>query len=450
MRPTPESLSETIVARATPPGVGAVAIVRLSGKRALEIGRALAPRARPSPRRLQVARLLDREGRALDEALVAEMPGPASFTGEDTTELYLHGAPIVAQTCIDRACELGARLASPGEFTLRAFLNGRIDLAQAEGVATALAAQSVETLYGATNVVVGELSKPLTELLSRLEVVLADWRTALDFPEHDTGAAFWVAHSKELHDCVCKLQGLVASSRSVASQSGRVVLCGAPNVGKSSLLNAWTGQERVLVDAIAGTTRDPVEVHLADGWSRWSVCDTAGLRGEAEGLEARGIELSRQWIGGAQLALWLLDPLAPSWPDVGLGVDAVLGTKADLVEPQRRVAVEAEVAERGFPFVGWVSVKTGEGVSAARDVVQRLAAGEGEAKFALQERQLEGLKRAEAALVELTRLVAANESTLDVWAGELETVVHELGALLGRDVEMDVLETIFARFCIGK
>lgn len=450
MRPTPESLSETIVARATPPGVGAVAIVRLSGKRALEIGRALAPRARPLPRRLQVAHFLDREGRALDEVLVAELPGPASFTGEDTSELYLHGAPICAQACIDRACELGARLASPGEFTLRAFLNGRIDLAQAEGIATSLAAQSTETLYGATNVVVGELSRPLVELLSRLEVVLADWRTALDFPEHDTGAAFWVAHTQELDDCVCKLQGIVASSRSVAAQSGRVVLCGAPNVGKSSLLNAWTGQERVLVDASAGTTRDPVEVRLADGWSSWSVCDTAGLRSEAQGLEARGIALSRQWIEGAQLALWLVDPQAPSWPDAGLGVRAVLGTKADLAEPQQRVAVEAAAAEQGLHFVGWVSVKNGEGVSLARDAVQKLAVGEGAARFALQERQLNGLKRAESALGELVRLVRENESTLDVWAGELETVVHELGALLGHDVEADVLETIFARFCIGK
>lgn len=394
--------------------------------------------------------MLDREGRALDEALVAEMPGPHSFTGEDTVEIYLHGAPIVASVCIDLACALGARLASQGEFTLRAFLNGRIDLTQAEGIASSLAAHSVETLYGATSVVLGELAKPVTDLLSRLEVVLADWRTALDFPEHDSGADFWSSHGDELDDCLCKIHGLLGSCRAISSHSGRVVLCGAPNVGKSSLLNAWAGHERVLVDAAAGTTRDPVEVHLADGWSRWSVCDTAGLRAEAEGVEARGIELSRQWIQGAELALWLLDPMAPQWPDAALGVRAVLGTKADLVTEDRRAAIEAEVLGHGLQFVGWVSARSGEGVARSREKVQGLAAGERATRFVLQERQLEGLKRAEAALAELVRLVRERESTLDVWAGELETVVHELGALLGRDVEADVLETIFARFCIGK
>ncbi len=443
--------SDTIVACATPPGVGALAVVRLSGKRALQIGTCVAPPLRPrQSHRLCRARVVDSEGRLLDESMVVEMHAPRSYTGEDVVELHVHGAPVVVHSVVAACQAAGARLAEAGEFTLRAFVNGKLDLPQVEAVGDLLAAATEAQQQMAAAHLAGGLSRELVPLVHRLEEILAALRAALDFPEHPTGEGWEEAHQEFIRGVTCKLQGIIESARTDLRRARQVVLCGAPNVGKSSLVNAWAGRRRVLVDALPGTTRDAVEVEMSRGLLRWSVWDTAGVRSDAVGVEQQGIELSFERARTADVALWLVVAEGPVWPPEELSV-VVVGSKADLAAESRRASIEREAAERGLPFWGWVSAHSGEGVAALQE---RLAADASapllqDAVVVVRQRQLELLCEAKRALVGVAEAQRGG-MTLDVVAMELEGAVRALGQLLGRDVDLAVLERIFAEFCIGK
>jgi tRNA modification GTPase len=386
----------------------------------------------------------------LDEGMLVEMHAPRSYTGEDVVELHLHGSTTIVRRVIASCKHRGARAAEAGEFTLRAFLHGKLDLAQAEAVADLVGAASEAERAAAAAQLEGGLSRVLEAQVAELEGILAEWRAALDFPEHPTGDGWRSAHAGVVADVVCRIQSLVGSARVELSRGRHVVLCGAPNVGKSSLLNAWVGRERVLVDPAPGTTRDPVEVELATGLLHWSVWDTAGLRTEAEGLEARGIALSLERLKGADLGLWLVCPDAPVWPDGGLRV-AVVGSKADLASSTRRAEVEAQARAHGLEFWGWISTRTGEGIA---DLRERIGRGldaplPADAIVVTRERHLRALEHATAAL-ERVRRGAEQSLTLDVLAIELEDATKAIASILGRDVDAEVLEQIFSTFCIGK
>lgn len=443
------SLSDTIVACATAPGEAAVAIVRLSGDRATAIAQALAPGKRRS-HVMHRALVIDADGARLDDALVCEMRGPRSYTGEDVVELHLHGARFLVERVIALACARGARPAEPGEFTLRAFMNGRMDLTQAEAVLDVLSAANATQLAHAQAQLDGGLSKRVAGMLESLEAVIAEGRATFDFPEYDTGAGLGEAHVATVVEVTRNLLGLIEAARPEAKSSRTVVLCGAPNVGKSSLLNAWSGTERVLVDDAPGTTRDPIEVEMTQGLSRWSVWDTAGFRDDAVGLEARGISLALERARAADLAVWVVAADAPVWPPAGLDV-RVLGGKADQASVSRRTAIEAEAEARGLTWLGWVSPRTGEGVAELRT---RLASGvDSDARagdiVVVRERQVEELK---AAALALGRAVSddASGGTLDVVVASLEEGAFALGRVLGRNVDAAVLDRVFADFCIGK
>ncbi len=444
-----DSLDDTIVAAATPPGEGAVAIVRLAGPRARKVAAKLAPRRGESPPHLlRRAVVLGPRG-VLDEALVVEMHAPNSYTGDDVVELHLHGSCAVVESVIELCVGEGARLAQPGEFTLRAFLRGKLDLAQAEAVADLIAARSEKQAEVAADHLHGGLSREIEKLQHALEGVLAEWRAALDFPEHDSGDGLRAVHASKIEEAACKIQALLENARTGLRGGLRVVLCGAPNVGKSTLLNAWAGAERVLVDAAPGTTRDPVEVELGDEGARWVACDTAGIR-EVAGVEGRGVEMAREWARRADVALWLLAAEAPVWPEAGLEVQ-VVGGKADLASPERRERLENEATERGLVFLGWVSGVSGEGVGELRRRVVGRLAGSGRAGVAVvvRERQVDLLRRAHEALERAAGALGAG-MTLDVLTSEVEAAARSLGEIAGRDVDAAVLERIFAEFCIGK
>lgn len=450
LRPT-RVLSDTIVALATAPGEAAVAVVRLSGIGSRGIAAAIAPGRRSiASHRLVRAKLVAGDGTVLDDGMVVEMHGPRSYTGEDVVELHLHGSRAVAQVVIERCCELGARLAEPGEYTLRAVLNGRMDLAQAEGVAQLIGARSETQRQIATAQLEGRLSQRVNSQLDRLEAVLASWQAALDFPEHDSGAELLAEHRRTLVEVEREVQAVISGARVAAKGRVQVVLCGAPNVGKSTLLNAWAGEERVLVDEAPGTTRDPVEVELGEGLVRWSVWDTAGIRDVKPGLEARGIEMARERAGRADLALWLVAGDVPSWPPAGLVVQ-VVGSKSDLLSPDARQALEDEAQRRGLAFLGWVSAATGDGVAELRARIAAELGGEerpGDV-VVVRQRHLEAFGRAAAALS--GTLVAWDAGrTLDVLAMDLEDAVAALGEVVGRHVDAEVLDRIFAEFCLGK
>ena len=453
MRSTGMMTQDTIVAQATAHGEGAVAVLRLSGQEARRIANALAPASRQrQSHRLGRVPLLGSAGDVLDDAMLVEMHGPHSYTGEDVVELHVHGARPVVQAVLERCCALGARLAGPGEFTLRAFLNGRMDLAQAEAVGTLIAAQSEFERQQATSQLRGGLSKRIATLLDLLENMIVALQAAFDFPEYPTGDGWEAAHLGTLQQVHQQVQALIDGARVVAHQRSRVVLCGPPNAGKSTLLNAWAGEARVLVDDAAGTTRDPIEVDLATGQAQFVVCDTAGIHQAATALEARGVAMSVQWMHRADIALWLVPGDAPAWPQENTPVRHVVGSKADVTAPDVQKAVEAEALRRGFSFLGWIAAPKGAGVTDLQAALQAQLSAEprpGAAPQITRQRHLEALQQAELHLQRAGE-AARTGATSDVITFEIEDAARHLGRVIGRDVDAAVLDGIFSQFCIGK
>ena len=432
-------------------GSGAISIVRISGPTALEIGRTLSPRSTErTSHQFSLSAICDQEATVIDEAMVVEMHGPRSYTGEDTVEIHLHGAMIIVERVLELAQAYGARLAGPGEFTLRAFLNDRLDLAQAEAVGDLVSAQTDSQRNVAASQLRGGLSRRISGFEEEVERILASIRAALDFPEYPTGDGIEEQDLQLLRDIEKSIALIVSNARCDLHRGRRVALCGAPNVGKSSLLNAWAGEERVLVDSSPGTTRDPIEVELGRGLRRWFVWDTAGMRAEASGLEERGISMARERAYSSDLVVWVVAADNPIWPDLDRPVWLV-GSMVDLVSSARCSELEDEAKERGLEFVGWVSNVTGEGVERLRELFEdhfnpKLAT---EDVLVVKERHLSALQ---GALKAFGRLEEALElgMTLDVLAIEVEDVARYLGAVLGKDIDAAVLDRIFADFCIGK
>lgn len=447
----PESVNDTIVACATASGAGAVAIVRLSGPRAVEIANSLAPSKKPRlSHKLSRATVLTSRGSVLDDGMVVHMLSPRSYTGQDCVEFHLHGSKAVVSSVINEAKTLGARLAGPGEFTLRAFLNGRLDLAQAEAVGDLIAAQSDAQRETATRQLEGGLSRQIQTLQSDIEGMLADMRAALDFPEYPTGDGLLPGHRAIVDRTTTEIKKLLKNKRLDVSRGRQICLCGAPNVGKSSLLNHWVGDSRVLVDDAPGTTRDPVEVEFLDGLLRWSVIDTAGIRDGAQGLERRGIDMTLEHVAKADLVLWLVagdDPVLPKAEMKAM----VVGTKLDLISESSRKSLEARLEEKGLPFAGWISNITGDGVEQLRS---RITAEfhtpvSSEQMVVVKQRHVLALEDTLNAITRLEEALNAGMS-LDVLSYELEDAVRSLGSILGHDVDTALLDRIFSEFCIGK
>ena len=446
------SLDDTIVAPATGGGDAALAIVRLSGPKARMIGAGLAPASAPRlSHRLYRTTLQASDGGVLDYGMVVEMHAPRSYTGEDVVEFHIHGSRVVVSGVVDRCLSAGARLAEPGEFTLRAFLRGRMDLAQAEAVADLIGAANEAQRQVATAHMAGALSVAIASMLGGLEDVLAGWQASLDFPEQVGEVDVRQEEREALVDIHERISTLIGQARLDLDQKRNVVLCGAPNVGKSSLLNFLVGEKRVLVDAAPGTTRDPVEVEVALGATRLSIWDTAGIREDATGLEKQGVELSWERLQRADVPLWLVSVTQPFWPPDGVGNSVVVaGSKADLAGSAQRALIAQGARARGLKFVGFVSVRTREGMASLR---AWLAANEpvvpGDVVVVVRKRHLEALKQARGCLERV--LEPGNVAlTLDLLALEVAEAAKSLGRVVGRDVDGDVLERIFAGFCLGK
>lgn len=450
-----EGLSDTIAAQSTARGQGAIAIVRLSGPQAYSIAARLArytDTAVPISHRMQRVALFDGQEKQLDDAMMVWMQKPRSYTGEDMVELHLHGAQAVVLAVLDACYAQGARAARAGEFTLRAFLNGRMDLTQAEAVGQLLAAQTQTQRQSALRVLDGAFSARVLPWLEEMEGILAAWRAVLDFPEYPTGDAPTAAQLQSLRDILKRIRTTCQSVKTDLGRPFQVALCGAPNTGKSTLLNAWAEDERAMVDATPGTTRDAIGVPMHDHGINWYLWDTAGMRPEAQGVEARGIEITRSRAEAADRVLWLLSADQPVWPPDAWEHVWVVGSRADRLSDASRRAFEADVAMRPWPFLGWISVHTQTGLDSLRARVAgafRETKSSDEALLVVKSRQLEQLKAAAEALT--TCLEAADaQATLDVLMADLEWSVRALGALLGRDVDAAVLDRVFGDFCIGK
>lgn len=434
----------TIAAIATGPAAGGIGVLRLSGPAALAAARRVAKGlpASPTPRHAYFARFTDAQGAALDEGLVLFFQGPKSFTGEDVVELHAHGAPRLLSLLLAEVLkEDGVRLATPGEFTRRAFLSGRIDLARAEAVADLVAAESEAQVRAAAAQLSGELTARLEAVHAPLLALHADVEGALDFPEEAEGAESGA--QARLDEVLLSVRALLADARrgALIRRGARVVLFGPVNAGKSTLFNALAGAQRALVDDEPGTTRDTLEARLELAGLAVTLIDTAGLRENAGRLEALGIGRTREALAGADVAVLVLPPEATA--------DQRAAWRGE-VEASRLVEVRGK-ADLGGDADQLLSVSglTGLGLEVLRRLLaDRLGAGAASAVLASSERHVQALEEMEAALARAR--LATEVATLEVVAGELGLALHSLAEVTGEDASDALLDAIFQRFCIGK
>nr|WP_211168899.1 tRNA uridine-5-carboxymethylaminomethyl(34) synthesis GTPase MnmE [Aromatoleum toluvorans] len=444
-------MPDTIAAVATAPGRGGIGVIRVSGVALASMAQALTGKT-PEPRTAGFVRFLDAEGRTLDEGLLLYFPAPHSFTGEDVLELQGHGGPVVMQMLLARCVELGARLAEPGEFSRRAFLNGKMDLAQAEAVADLIEASTVAAARSA----VRSLSGAFSDEMHRITDALIDLRmlveATLDFPEEEVEFLEKARALERLEDIRARLVDVLERARQGALlRTGmNVVLVGRPNVGKSSLLNCLAGEERAIVTEIAGTTRDALRETIAIEGIPVHVIDTAGLRETTDPVERIGVERTWREIQRADVILRMVDARAgSSAPDEA--IDAALPAGVERITVHNKIDLCGMAAQRS-EVEGRVSVylsaQRGDGVDLLRAELLRVAGwhAHGEDVVLARERHLQALR---AALGHV-EAAGAQSAALELFAEELRQAQERLGEITGEFTADDLLGVIFSRFCIGK
>jgi tRNA modification GTPase len=441
----------TIAAIATPPGRGGIGVVRVSGAALAAFAQALLGRI-PAPRVATRATFRDGEGRPIDDGLALYFPAPASYTGEDVLELQGHGGTVVAAMLLGRCVELGARVAEPGEFTKRAFLNGKLDLAQAEAVADVIDAASETAARCALRSLRGEFSSAIRSLDAALVELRALVEATLDFPEEEIDALDRADARGRLERLAAALDRALASARqgSLLRTGLRVVLAGEPNVGKSSLLNRLAGEERAIVTPIPGTTRDALREAIQIEGVPLHIIDTAGLREPGDEVERLGIERTWREIEQADVVLQVVEASAGDAvldPEIlhraPRGVErVVVHNKIDITGGAPRVE-----RARGVAHVH-LSAKTGDGLGALRATLLELAgyAGREEDVFMARERHVGALRRARDRIA----AAAAQFAQPELMAEELRLAHLELQSITGEFSADDLLGEIFSRFCIGK
>ena len=438
---------DTIAAIATPPGTGGVSIIRISGSEALAIA-ARVSGTTPAPRRATLAHIRDARGDTLDQALLLYYPAPHSYTGEDTLEIQGHGGIAVTQAVLAAVLDAGARLAEPGEYTRRAYLNNKIDLAQAEAIADLINARSQAAVKAANRSLQGDFSRQIETLAADLLALRIYIEAALDFPEEE------IDFLRE-GDIAARLQGWGECLRTLLAQStqGRLmndginlVIAGKPNAGKSSLLNALVGEERAIVTAQAGTTRDIVRETILIHGMPVNILDTAGLREAEDLVEQEGIRRTRHALSQADLILLLRDGSAldgATDDELPANIPQLLAyNKAD----QTPFAVQAQHTD-GL----WISAKTGTGIDALRDAIAHAVGRDDreESPYIARERHLRALHQAERHYQHALAQLHSTQNG-ELIAEDLRLAHEALGSITGAVSSDDLLGHIFSAFCIGK
>lgn len=446
---------DTIAAIATPPGEGAIAIIRISGDNALAIaGTVFSGKASTfQSHRAYYGKIVDDVGNTVDQVLLLFMQGPKSYTGEDTVEIFCHGGSIIAKKVLQTVLKAGARAAMPGEFSLKAFRNGKIDLAQAEAVQELISAKNELAAKAAENQLEGALSHLIQSFQKKLTNIAAILEAWVDFPEEDLEFSPFEEVIADLEMILQEMQKLEDTFEEGKILTAGLSLClaGSPNVGKSSLMNALLGKERAIVTDIAGTTRDLLEEDLMIAGLHFRLMDTAGIRDTEELVEKEGIKRSRNALKNADLVLLILDASRKlSAEDKNLLNDVpqektiVVWNKIDLGHSNEKITAD---------HVAAVSAKERIGLDALKKMISEIVWKKGppskEEIFITKARHKEALIKAIQALKKVI-LGLKNKVSPEFASADMRDALGELGTIVGTHITEDILSAIFAKFCVGK
>jgi tRNA modification GTPase len=453
---------DTIAAIATPLGQGGLAIIRLSGERAVPVGDAVFQPPSGNAATLTNAKShtihyghIVRDGQRIDEVMVSVMRAPATFTREDIVEINCHGGMQATKAVLDTVLKAGARLALPGEFTKRAFLHGRIDLAQAEAVADLIHARTDLALNAANEQLAGKLSQRINQLRDDTMHVLAHVEAHIDFPDEDIEPDTMNGLIQRLESAEAFIDQLLATANEgqLIRRGIRVAIVGRPNAGKSSLLNQLLGHERAIVSDIAGTTRDTISEEAQIRGIPVVFVDTAGLQETDDVVEQEGVRRSRASLGQADLVLHVLDASEPLTPDARERLAELADHKCIVVLNKNDLPAQLGQADMHGNQAVPVSCVSGDGMEALKDAI-RTSVWDGEITSEMLEvmvnsRHQEALNRAKTSLqASLDQLRAG--AVLDLVAVDLRIATNAIGEIVGKTTTEDLLDSIFSTFCIGK
>jgi tRNA modification GTPase len=455
-------VEDTIAAIATPLGAGGLAVIRLSGPGALGAAdRCFAGKTTPSAAPTHTIHFghIARNGRNIDEVLLSVMRAPHTFTREDVVEITCHGGLLPVKMVLDAVLASGARLAEPGEFTRRAFLNGRIDLAQAEAVADLIHSRTELALRAANEQLAGKLSARINRLRDEMLQTLAHIEAHIDFPDEDIAPDTREQLVHRLENGIERMDELLrtANEGQILRRGIRVAIIGRPNAGKSSLLNQLLGHDRAIVSAIPGTTRDTIEETANIRGLPVVFIDTAGLREGRDEIEVEGIRRSRRSLEQAELVLHVFDSTEPFTEADRNYLTEFAGKQRILVRNKIDLPTVLSLPERegrgeGEPLVD-VSCLTGQGIDSLKDAIKEMAwSGEIKAEMLevmINSRHQDALNRARAGAARTLESLRA-EQTLELVAMDLRIAVNAVGEIVGKTTTEDLLDSIFSQFCIGK
>ena len=451
-------VESTIAAISTALGEGGIAIIRISGPDAVTISTKILTRKNfDIPGKLYLTNLTDNDKNILDRVLAVNFKAPNSYTGEDIVEIHTHGGILIARLCLDLLLKNGAEPAQPGEFTRRSFINGRIDLSQAEGVLGIIKSQSIEAIKAGARTLTGELSRKIHEIHDEILNLQSDLEIDLDFPEHEN----FIEDSNienEIDIIISKLKNLISqcSAGFLLNNGIKITIAGSPNVGKSSLLNAILGTERAIVTDIPGTTRDIINENILINGLPVRISDTAGLRETENVIEAMGVELAKNSINESDICLYVLDGSIPTSlsfghlplkmgdsaaPESGEGSTIIVLNKSDLEQK-----IDINSLPHDIPKIS-VSAKNLTGISELKNLIYNMAVKNSKLSSGLNvsAQQLDDLTESLNLIIE-----AKNSISDDVRADMLNSARINLLKILGIDAGDELLDNMFSRFCVGK
>lgn len=446
---------DTICALSSAQGPAALALVRASGPMALNILQNIFRRKSLLPIKPFMAmhgNIVDKEEKAIDDVMAIYFPKNKSFTGEESFEIHCHGNALIVEQLLRALCALGARLAEPGEFSMRAMLNGKIDLAQAESIADLIHAESEVAKDVALKGVLGGLNARCAPIRSVIVALLSEIEARMDFPDEELGSFHRAKLSDDLDDAISKLDSLLenASFALKLHEGARLVICGLPNAGKSTLLNCLAGHERAIVHESAGTTRDVIEARMSIGGVTVTIVDVAGIRPmeEASAIEGIGIERAFLELRKADVVIWLADSTLDAPFANALIEEKLENIKVPVLRVANKVELKDTLCEGALP----ISAKLGHGIEDLKGTLHKLIVGEKNSHsemFITRARQRDELFLARQALVEAQ--IALQQHMIDeVTTSELRAAGLAFDRLFGTCLAEEVLDRIFAEFCIGK